>query len=66
MRIYIEPAVPFAGTMTPYYLLDNVERFALHRNGRQSSVSIGSISDSLMQIKPVENVDEKTATRAIE
>jgi hypothetical protein len=67
MPIYIEPLSDAGGIMTSYYLLDNIENFAVHRSGKQSSITANLPSDrTVNRVKLVRNVDEKTAVNAIQ
>jgi hypothetical protein len=67
MPIYIESLGDAGGIMTSYYLLDNIEHFAVHRSGKQSSITANLPSDrTVNRVKLVQNVDEKTAVDAIQ
>lgn len=67
MPIYIEPVGDAGGIMTSYYLLDNIEHFAVHRSGKQSSVTANLPSDrTVNRVKLVQNIDEKTAVNAVQ
>lgn len=67
MPIYIEPLGDATGIMTSYYLLDQIQHFAVHRSGKQSSVTANLPSDrGINSVKLVQNVDEKRAVCAVE
>ncbi|PTT67006.1 hypothetical protein DBR22_09845 [Arthrobacter sp. HMWF013] len=65
MRVYIQQD---AGDMTAYYPLHSFEMLVIHRNGNQSWIKAAfpNVERNPPSFSLVENIDEATATQAMD